>query len=92
MAYLFGLHIHYSHRALTEVQSRHHRILDALFILLRRLQTIDNKLDKMWLITVQSCNFIKLANLSIDTDLGISTLAHLLQKLLIMSLTAPHQR
>ena len=46
----------------------------------------------MWLITVQSRDFIQFAQLPVDTDLGVAALAHLFQELLVMTLSATHQR
>ena len=46
----------------------------------------------MWLITVQSRDFIQFAQLSVDTDLGVAALAHLLEELFVVTLSATNQR
>ena len=92
MIQLPGLHIHHRQRTLTEIQRRHHRILDALRILLRRLQTVDHQLHKMRLVTVQRRQLAELAQLTVHSHLSVSTLTHLLQQLLVMTLSAPHKR
>ena len=92
MSNSLSLHVHYGDGALAEVQGRHDGVLNALLVLLGRLEPVDDQFNEMGLVTVQSSDFIKLTELTIYTDLRISTLTHLLEQLLVMALTAPYQR
>ena len=92
MMHFLSLHIHYGDGAFTEVQCRHHRRFYPLFVFLSRFQTIYHKFDEMGLVTVKRGHFVQFAKFPVDTHLSISPLAHLLQKFLVMSLTAFHHR
>ena len=90
--HLLRLHVHDRQRAFSEIQRRHHGCLYPLLILLRRLEAVDHQFDEMCLVAVQGRDFVQFAELSVDTHLGISALAHLLEQLLVMALPTLHQR
>ena len=90
--HLLRLHVHDRQRAFSEIQRRHHGCLYPLLILLRRLEAVNHQLDEMGLVAVQSRDFVQFAELSVNTHLSVSALAHLLEELLVMALPALHQR
>ena len=85
-------HVHDRYRTLSEVQRRHHGILDALFVLLRRFQAVDDQFDEMGLVSVERCKFVEFADLAVDAHLGVSSLSHLLDEFLVMALASLYQR
>ena len=89
---ILRFHVHDGERALSEVQGRHHGILYPLLILLRRFQTVHDQFDEMGLVPVKGGHLIEFAQLSVYPDLGISPLAHLLEKFLVMTFAALDHR
>ena len=55
-------------------------------------EAVDDKLYEMCLVAVQRCDFVEFKELSVNADLRVTSLAHLLQELLVMSLASSHQR
>ena len=88
MVYFFRLHIHHGKRTLSEIKGRHDGVLDTLLILLRRFETVDDQFDEVGLVSVQGSYFIEFEQFAIHPHLGVSSLAHLLEKFLVMAFTA----
>ena len=91
VAYGLGLHVHDRKRSLSEVQGGHDGVLDSLRVLLRRFETVDDQFYEMGLVAVQRSDFVEFAELAVDADLCVSSLAHLLEQFLVVSLTASYE-
>ena len=46
----------------------------------------------MWLVAVQGVNFVQFAEFAVNTHLGISAFAHLLDQILVVSFASTHDR
>ena len=92
MADILSLHVHYGNRTLSEIEGGHYGVLDPLFVLGRRLQTVHDKFDEMGLIPVKCRHFIEFMQLAVYPDLGVSAFAQLFEKFLVMSLSSAHKR
>ena len=92
MVQFAGLVVQHSQRTLALVQGGSDRTADALLVPLARLELVDDQLDEMRLVAVHGLDGPELLDLPVDTHLGVSPLAHLLEKLAVMTLAAAHER
>ena len=80
------------HRAFADAQGSGHGVPHALHVAFRRLQLIDDQLDEMAFVAVQGIDLVQRKDLPVHPDVGVATLAHLVEQLAVVSLATHHQR
>ena len=92
MTHAIRLRIEYHQQSVTLTHGSGHAVLQACVILVRHHQLVYHHLHIMVLIAVQLHAWQGFAHLTIHTYVEIAFLTHLLEELLVMPLTAAHQR
>ena len=86
------LHIQYGKRTLPQRESRLHGAADTVSVPVIRLELVHDKFDEMRLVAVQGVDLGKRGNLPVDTGLGVTLLAQLLEEFLVAALAPVDKR
>ncbi len=79
-------------RAFAEVQRCHHGVPHPLLVPLRRLELIHNQFDEMTLVAVQGIHFVQREDIPVHPDIGVATLAELVEQFAVVPLAADNKR
>ena len=91
MAHLARRHILYHQQAVALLHGGSHAVLQAHIVLVRRNQFVDDHLHIVILVSVQLHAGQCFAHFAVHPDIEVALLAHLLEQVLVVSLTVAHQ-